>query len=597
VRVTLTHPVRIETSPVDGRMVTRVFCGGQELEATPELLAAVTRFARGEAADVELLVKVGILQPEAVAAIPDEAVAALHPRAALDLDLRVGPATLPGATGPRRVGVLPESTLPISSFVAPFRLWPLQHVAHQVQQAWFALLRSAHGRGLAVDLDVAATLLAAVAAEHARDPAVEPVIEWDPGARRFVPLVPLQDDTLHYPLARIVARADRDPALARARPAARVDLDPHLPLAEAEAEMAAVSVLLGRLANGAPVGEVRAAIEAGPPSLRALWRSLLDARLVVPAPPGPTMARLSPGEVVFLGHATLWANLGGSHVLVDPWFPPGSATDRIAPPGMADLPAVDAIFFTHHHWDHVNPETLLKLDKRLPVYVPAPRAGALVPRTERFLRAYGFVDVRPVAVGAEVALGAGGRVIACPFHGEDPARLGFAGATWALVHDGRAAFVHVDSATDADGRSLVTDGTLARLRERFGALSPVFASRRQERTAQVEQGWEFLLRPADEWPRPAENCDNGAAFLAALERAGGGDLVLYSEGGAPWFPAHTDFLRRGPATALDACREYGWDDLAAIRAATGAVLAEPYQRWAVGGGRLDPVPPPERGPR
>lgn len=595
-RVSLQSPLRIQTAAVDGRMITRVFSGDRELEATPELLASVTRFARGEPADVELLARLGVLQPEASAAIGDDAVAALHPRVALDLDLRPGRLALPGAVGPRRVSVLPESSLPISCFVPPYRLWPLQHVAAAVQRGWFSMLRAAHGRGRLVDLDLAAEHLVAVAREAAADPAVEPVLEWDDGARAFVPLVPLQDDTFHYPLAGVVARADRDPTVARLRPSARVDLDPHADAELAEAEVVALSTFLGRLARGVSFGEVRASVAEGPPSLARLWQSLLAGRLVVPAPPAPSLQPLAPGEVLFVGHATLYANLGGAHVLVDPWLPPGSATDAVLPPAVADLPAVDAVFFTHHHWDHVNVETLLRLDKRVPVYVPAPRSAPLVPKLERFLRAFGFADVRSLATGAEVALGEGGRVVACPFYGEDPMRLGFAGATYALVHDGRAAFVHVDSATDALGGSLVGDGTLDRLRERFGAISPVFATRRQERTAQVEHGWEFVLRPADEWPRPAENCDNGAAFLAALRHRAGGDLVLYSEGGAPWYPAGTDFLRRGPATAMDACRELGWDDLDAVRGASGAVLAAPYDRFRVGGGRLEPLAPPTRGP-
>jgi hypothetical protein len=593
-KVSLSSPLRIETAPVDGRMVTRVFSGSQELAATPEVLEAVTRFARGAAADLELLSRIGVLQPTAVDAIPDEAVAVLHPRVALDLDLRPGRVQLPGPTGPRRTTVLPEGSLPISCFIPAYRLWPLQHLAATLQRAWFAMLRGAHGRGRQLDLDRAAELLAAVAAEEARDPAVQPVVEWDPSARRFEPLVKLQDDTFHYPLSGILARSDREAALSRGRPSSRVNLDPNVDLPAAEAEMVAMSTFVGRLANGATMGELRARVAAGPPSLGVLWTALLAAQQVVPAPPPQALAPLRPGEIVFFGHATLYANLGGLHVLVDPWLPPASAADPVTAPSLPDLPALDAVFFTHHHWDHVNPETLLRLDKRLPIYFPAPRSGALVPRLDRFLQAFGFTHLHPLATGAEVALGDGGRVVACPFYGEDPARTGFAGATYALVQDGRAAFVHVDSGTDALGRSLVTDGALDHLRARFGPVSPVFATRRQERTAQVEHGFEFLLRPADEWVRPAENCDNDAAFLAALARAAGGQLVLYSEGGASWYPAGTDFLRRGPATAMDACRELGWDDLAAVQRSTGAHLAAPYHRFRVGEGEAGSVAPPRR---
>ena len=108
----------------------------------------------------------------------------------------------------------------------------------------------------------------------------------------------------------------------------------------------------------------------------------------------------------------------------------------------------------------------------------------------------------------------------------------------------------------------------------------------------VEHDWSFLLAPSDTWVRPTENCDNDAAFLGRLAGATGGQLVLYSEGGAEWYPDATDFLRPGAeAAANDAVQMYLWDDMAAIEAAVagasntrGVAISLPFDVWTIGGG-------------
>ena len=183
----------------------------------------------------------------------------------------------------------------------------------------------------------------------------------------------------------------------------------------------------------------------------------------------------------------------------------------------------------------------------------------------------------------------GGSVLALPFFGEDPTRIGWVGNGYALEHAGRAALVHVDSATDAAGHTLATSPALAEAVARFGGLSPVFATRRQERGTMVAYGWPFLLRPADEWARPTENACNGAAALAALCRAAGTQiLAIYSEGGSDAYPLDTDFLRGAHPRAQDAVVQFLWDNLEQIRAAVGVetVLSSPGDRYQIGGGPL-----------
>lgn len=104
----------------------------------------------------------------------------------------------------------------------------------------------------------------------------------------------------------------------------------------------------------------------------------------------------------------------------------------------------------------------------------------------------------------------------------------------------------------------------------------------------IEHPWEFLLQPADRWVRPTENCDNGANFLAELARTTRTrSLVLYSEGGADWYPEGTDFLRRGSPSARMGPHEYLWDSLEAITAAVEAAgskvhLSQPFDVFRMG---------------
>lgn len=105
----------------------------------------------------------------------------------------------------------------------------------------------------------------------------------------------------------------------------------------------------------------------------------------------------------------------------------------------------------------------------------------------------------------------------------------------------------------------------------------------------IEHGWEALLRPSREWVAPTENCATGAAFLAELARAtGAAHLALYSEGGADWYPAFTNFIAPAGFAAHAAPYQHLWDSLDAIRAAVTTAevhVSEPYDRFRIGGGR------------
>jgi hypothetical protein len=581
VQLELADRVRLEIAPEGSRAITHIYVGDREIPATPALMTAVARLCIGERQlPFDLLKQHGVFVEKAPDTLPTNA-AALHPRAELGLRLQPGltETQIDGAL--QRRTVLPEASLPIAGFVEPGVLVALQELARRVRSAWLHLLRAAHSRGRTVEPEAARQLLWNVATERiAEDPVLERLL--DVGDGRLTARAPLQADTFQYPIARVELIDDRNPGLATDR--VRYDIRPH--------ESAALGRALGALGQGATPAELRASF-ADVPRLIGLVGSLLGTDLTTER---PAPISLEPGQVVHLGHATLLANLGGAYVLIDPWFPSGSRNDRLAPLPVSRLPALAGIFFTHHHWDHVNLPTLMKLDKRVPVYLPKQVSGdpsrPLVPKTAAWLRSLGFQSIHELGRGMSVDIGDGGKVEAASFTGEDPTDIRWIGNTWVLVHDGKAAWVHVDSGPDRRGEDTVTNGTAAALRAKYGTLDPVFTTRRQERGTMVEHDWSFLLAPSDAWVRPTENCDNDAAFLGRLAGATGGQLVLYSEGGADWYPDATDFLRPGAeAAANDAVQMYLWDDMAAIEAAVagasgdrGVVISLPFDVWTIGGG-------------
>lgn len=583
-KVEQVHPLRIQTTPMDGRRITRLFLDDHELAAEPWLLEAAARLAIGAPLNdlqIRRLTEIGVLVPVGPPAnVPDRL--ALRPEVAIDVLLRPREVQLPGARGTTTVSVLPGHTLPIDLFIAPLRLGALQRLARKVEAAWTLISRAAQGRGQAVDPDRATPVLAQIAAEAlAEDGAAQLTLEEAGGAPYHLrPVAPLQDDQIHYPIEILAFHGDRVRPIAAGQKSWRFR-------PESEAEWSVATAMLGLLGHGVHGGEATAALGPEINRVALLLRGLLLSNLLGSPPKVDAVIDPPDGGVLHLGHATLLARLGDDRVLIDPWFPPASASDRVRPFTLLGLPPLSAILLTHHHWDHLNLETLLKLDKRVPIYVPRQREGALIaPKSEAVLRYLGFQDVRVMGHGDELVLSRG-RVVALPFYGEDPTRIGFEGNTYLLEQEGRSALVHVDSGTDALGRSMVSTGALAQAVARYGPIHTVFATRRQERGTMLEYGWPFLLRPADEWARPAENACNDAAFLGALcATAGARHLVLYSEGGTDAYPTDTDFLRGSGPRARDTALTFGWDDQASIeRAASEAgartTLSKPGDLYAL----------------
>jgi L-ascorbate metabolism protein UlaG (beta-lactamase superfamily) len=78
---------------------------------------------------------------------------------------------------------------------------------------------------------------------------------------------------------------------------------------------------------------------------------------------------LDENAIVWFGHSSYFMQIEGKTILVDPVFSgaasPVKATTRSFPGSdvyaVDDFPAIDFLFLTHDHWDHLDYETIIKL--------------------------------------------------------------------------------------------------------------------------------------------------------------------------------------------------------------------------------------------
>lgn len=546
----LARPVRLETSPVDGRRVTRAFLGDRELVADAALLGALARLCVGaplEETALRRLAAEGVLAPGGQQRPPGPFLA-LRPELGLDL----------GFTGDLPAGRRShlEESLALELGVPPAALDAVHRLAAELRAAWIGHLRARTARGRLPDRAAAAAQLARYAGELLVGPA-EACFAQGPDGR----LVPLWEAPESLPWQPAAARLHAGSA------AAWIDLGSWPALAR-------LGRVLGALAGGIDGAAMQALAGAEAAEVAGLLQTLLGNGLLrapEALPLAPPIA-IADGELLLLGHAGVLARVGGATLLFDPWLPQADTWPR--PPLAAELPPLDAILLSHHHWDHLDPATLLTLPKSVPVHLPR-QGGALVrPRAAELLRGLGFETVREVEPDERLPFG-DGAVYAAPLHGEDPTRSGWRGACWLLEHAGRGAAILADAGPDDGGEAL-----LAALRThaaRLGPVGPVLVSARQERVTRIEAGWTALLRPAAEWTEVAGNPDNDAGWLRAVAEAAGGELWTYAEGGSKAYPADTDFCAGEAGSGREALRTEGQAGFEALVAAVGRL-----RRGAIG---------------
>jgi L-ascorbate metabolism protein UlaG (beta-lactamase superfamily) len=106
-------------------------------------------------------------------------------------------------------------------------------------------------------------------------------------------------------------------------------------------------------------------------------------------------------RITYIGHATLLIEIGGRTFLTDPNFDSklGKILPRVSEPGIAlnKLPALDAVFITHAHADHLSFDSLDGIAKGTPVY--APRAIA------SWLTRKGYENVAALIPGEVIDIG------------------------------------------------------------------------------------------------------------------------------------------------------------------------------------------------
>jgi UDP-MurNAc hydroxylase len=138
-----------------------------------------------------------------------------------------------------------------------------------------------------------------------------------------------------------------------------------------------------------------------------------------------------------LSHAGLLVESQGIKLLIDPWIL-GSCYWRswwnypkpVLLPGQLD--DIDAIYITHHHWDHFHGPSLRTLPQSATVFVPKSHGTLLVDD----LIGFGFKEVKEIPHGKGVTLGSGLRLTSYHF--------GFSLDSTLVVDDGETVLVNLN---------------------------------------------------------------------------------------------------------------------------------------------------------
>lgn len=184
----------------------------------------------------------------------------------------------------------------------------------------------------------------------------------------------------------------------------------------------ALGILMPLLEGGRDEAEIRRTLAQRLSATDCAWAGELldrlkrDNLIEVDREAGAKWLTLAPPWVTFLGHSTLLMQSGRTAVLVDP-----IVTGKMGSPKAAleiFRTKLDAICLTHSHWDHCNPETLIRFDKEVPILIPkVRRPSALNPPIVPLLQQFGFTNIREVSLWEPVVIG-DIEIVPAPFYGE-----------------------------------------------------------------------------------------------------------------------------------------------------------------------------------
>jgi hypothetical protein len=239
-------------------------------------------------------------------------------------------------------------------------------------------------------------------------------------------------------------------------------------------------------------------------------------------------------------------------VLVDPLEHPCSVPshwpDDPQPPDLRDLGPLDAVLVTHGDNDHLNPRTLLRVAREVPVYIPA--APAPMPYqvdAAALLALLGFATVVALSPWDRVALGPAVTLASAPFRGEDWG-LVLAAQSLVLAAPGLTVYLNADSTSDPAAE--------ARVAAEFPRIDLAFLGVTGAAEAHAMPppfGYGHLYAPwipaekRNEWVRL---CNGPRESAAVARRLGARHAFGYAAGGARFYElAYTD---RGSHAALAA---------------------------------------------
>jgi L-ascorbate metabolism protein UlaG (beta-lactamase superfamily) len=193
---------------------------------------------------------------------------------------------------------------------------------------------------------------------------------------------------------------------------------------------------------------------------------------VVAVDPAALRAPPAPGLRAFwIGHGSVYVELDGVRLLVDPVFSPYASPFEIGPRrfhpppiALADLPPIDAVLITHDHYDHLDMATVQHLaDRGAAFFVPL-GIGA-------HLQRWGVpaAQIRELEWWQEAAPLRGVRIVATPSRHYSGRGLGDKNATlwasWSVIGAGHRFYVSGDTGYSDH---------FTRIGERFGPFDMAF---------------------------------------------------------------------------------------------------------------------------